>query len=91
MLDYDQHAALLLSEATGYDSQFASTSAKSARNVCRVKLGGSDFEIDSPSAVAEDLDYDIAPSAITLLANMTNRVNSDNCLPSDDYLLLTPE
>ena len=40
------------------------------------------FELDSPSEVTEDLDYDIDAFAITLLANMTNRGDSD----SDSYL-----
>ena len=32
-LDYDQYAGLLLSAATNYDMQFASTSSKSTRKV----------------------------------------------------------
>ena len=91
MLDYEQHAALLLSIATGYDYEFASVSAKSARKAYQTELGGSGFDIDSPSAVTEDLDYDVDAPATILLGNMTNRGNSDNYLPSDDYSLLLPE
>ena len=44
-LDHDQCATLLISAATGYDSQFAfaSASARSTRNAHHTELGGSDF------------------------------------------------
>ena len=54
LLCYDQYNALLLSAATNYDSQFVSASSRSTRKVCNVELGGSNFEIDSPSEVTED-------------------------------------
>ena len=73
ILCYDQHATLLLSEATGYDSQFASASSKSDRKVYHTELGGSDFEIDLPSEVKQDLDCDVGTSCTILLVNMTNR------------------
>lgn len=73
--------------------QFASTSSKSTRKVYNTELESSDFAMDSPSEVTEDTDYDIDASAITLLANMTNRVNanSDSYLPSEDYSSLSAE
>ena len=43
MLDYDQHAILVLSAATGYDFQLTSASAKSSRKVYYTELGGSNF------------------------------------------------
>ena len=45
------------------------------------------------SEVTEDLDYDVDVSATTLLANMTNRSNSNSkgYLPSEDCALLTTE
>ena len=93
LLDYDQHATLLLSAETVYDSQFASVSDRNNRKCYNTELGGTDFEIDSPSEVAEDLDYDIDASATTLLANMINsgKHNSDSYLPSEDYSSLTPK
>jgi hypothetical protein len=92
-LDYDQYAGLLLSAATNYDMQFASTSSKSTRKVYNTELESSDFAMDSPSEVTEDTDYDIDASATTLLANMTNRgnANSDSYLPSEDYSSLSAE
>jgi hypothetical protein len=92
-LDYDQYAGLLLSAATNYDMQFASTSSKSTRKVYNTELESSDFVMDSPSEVTEDTDYDIDASATTLLANMTNRgnANSDSYLPSEDYSSLSAE
>lgn len=92
-LDYDQYAGLLLSAATNYDMQFASTSSKSTRKVYNTELDSSDFAMDSPSEVTEDTDYDIDASATTLLANMTNRgnANSDSYLPSEDYSSLSAE
>ena len=61
--------------------------------MCNIELGGSDFELDSPSEVTEDLCYDTDTSVTTLLANVTNRVNpdSESCLPSKDCASLTPE
>ena len=93
LVDYDRHAALLLSAATNYDSQFVSSSSRSTRKVCNTELENSDFVIDSSSEVTEDADYDIDASATTLLANMTNRGNPkpDSYLHSDDYSSLTPE
>ena len=92
-LDYDQCATLLLSAETNYDAQFNSSSARRSRKVYNTELGGSGFELDSPSEVAKDLDYDIYASATTLLANITNRGNSNSYsyLPSEDYTSLTPE
>ena len=85
MINYDQHTALLLSSETGYNSQFSSASSVSARKFYWTELEDSDFEIDLPSAVAEDLEHAIDASDTTLLANITNLGNSDNYLPSDDY------
>ena len=75
MINYDQQATSLLSAGNGYDSQFASTSSKSSRKVYHAELGGSDFEIDSPSEVKQDLDCDVGASTTILLVNMTNRGN----------------
>ena len=65
----------------------------STKKVHRTELGGSNFEIDSPSEVTEALDYDVHASATTLLANMTNRGDSKSnvYLPSEYYALLSPE
>ena len=82
LLDCDQHSALLLSSGTGYDYQFASASSRSTIKFCNTELGGINFEIDSPSEVVEDLDYDVDASSSTLLANMNNCGNSN----SDIYL-----
>ena len=85
-LDYDQHTTLLFSTETNYDTQFNSLFARSPRKVCNTELEGSDFELDSPSEVTEDPDYDIDASETTLLANMNKRGNSnpESYLPSVD-------
>ena len=75
LIDCDQHATLLISAATSHGSQSVSTSSISTRKIYNTELGGSDFEIDSPSKVADDLDYDTDSSATTLLESMTNRGN----------------
>ena len=56
-------------------------------------LGGSDFEIYSPSEVTGDLEYDIDESATNLLENVINRGNhnSDSYLPLEYYYSLTPK
>ena len=89
MIDYDKESTLLLSTGTGYDSQ----SARSTRKFLNAELGASDFELDSPLEVTEDLDYDIDASMTTLLTNMTNIVNynSYSYLTSCDCSSLTPE
>ena len=46
LLDYEQHAALLLSATTNYDSKFVSVPTKSTGKVYNTELGGSDFVID---------------------------------------------
>ena len=86
LLCYDQHAGLLLSTATNYDLKFVSSSSRSTRNVYNTELGYSDFVLDSPSDVTEDVDYDIDFSPTTLLENMNNRGNPkpDSYFPSDD-------
>ena len=93
MLDYDQHTTLLISAETGYDSQFTHMSSIITRKVYNTKLGGSNFELYSLSEFAEDSDYDVYASATILLANMTNRgnSNSDSFLPLEDYSYLTQE
>ena len=84
---------MLLSAATNYNLQFVSSSSKITRKVHNTELKYSIFAIDSPSEVTEDVDYDIDASATTLLANMTNRgnTNPDSYLTSEDYSSLTPE
>ena len=37
LLDYDQHATLLLSEATNYDSNFVSSFTRSTRKICNAR------------------------------------------------------
>ena len=71
----------MLSEATGYDSQFASASARKLKKFCNTELGGINFELDSPSDIVEDLDYDVDASVTKSLANMNNSGNSN----SDSY------
>ena len=83
MLDYNRHDTLLLSAVTGYDSHFASAPARITRKFHNAELGGSNFELDSPSDAIEDLDCDADASATMLLADMNNRGNSN----SDSYLL----
>ena len=93
LLDWDQHAKLLLSAVTNYDSQFVSASSRSTRKVCDTELGGGNFVIDSLSDVTEDFNFDIDTYTTTLLENVTNCGNShsDRHLPSEDYSSLTPE
>ena len=67
MLDYDQHATLVLSAVTSYDSQFVCLSTRSTRQFYSTELGSSDFELNSPSEVTEDLDYDVNTSLTMLL------------------------
>ena len=92
-LDYDQHDALLLSAATNYDTQCVPTSARSTKKVHYTELEDIDFELDLPSRVTEDFDYDIDASTTTLLSNVTNVINpnSDRYLHPEDYASLTPE
>ena len=84
---------MLLSAVANYDSQFVSASSRSTRKVHSTELEGSDFAINSPSTVTEDVHYAFDDSVTTLLANVTNRVNSnsDSHLYSKDYSSLTPE
>ena len=93
LLDYDQHAKLLLSAATNYVLQFVSSSSRITKKVYNIELRDSDFAIDSPLEVTEDADYDIDAHATTLLANMTNcgNVNPDSHLPSEDCSSLPPK
>ena len=86
-LDYYQCTVLLLSAAAGCHTQFVSVSSRRTRKVYSTELWGSGFELDSPSKVIEDLDYDVDASEPTLLAKMTNRGNSkiDSYLPSEYY------
>ena len=58
-----------------YDAHFVSASSRSTRKSHDTELKGSDFGLDSPSEVAECLDYDKDASAATLFANMTNSGN----------------
>ena len=93
LLDYDQHATLLLSAETNYDSQSVSTSSRSTRQVYSTELEDSFFVIDSTSTVTEEVDYDIDTSTTTLLTNVTNsgNYNHDSYFLSEDYSSLTPE
>ena len=93
LLDYDQHATLLLFAETNYDSQLVSASARRTRKTHNTELGSSDFAIDSLPEVTKDVDYDIDAHATTSLANMTNCGNPkpDSYLPLEDCSSLTPE
>ena len=51
VLCYDQCATLILSAKTWHDSNVLSESAKISIKVYHTKLGGSDFETDSPFKV----------------------------------------
>ena len=92
-IDYNQHAALLLSSAKNDDTHFVSASSRTTRKLCSIELRGSDFELDSPSEVTEYLDYETNSSTTTLVANMTTRgnPNSDSFLPSEYCASLLPE
>ena len=63
------------------------------RKVHSTKLVGSNFELELPLEVAEDLNYDTDASVTTLLSNMTNSGNSnpESHFPSEDFTSLTPE
>ena len=94
LLDYYQHATLMISWATNYHLQFLSVSTRRTRKSHNTELGGSNFAIYSPSDVTEDVDYDIDASASTFFfRKMTTRSNSnsDSYMPSEDYSSLTPE
>ena len=92
-LDCDQHATCLLYAEKKYDNQFFSASARSTRKVYSNELGGSDFELCSPSLITKDLDYYIDASVTTSLENLSDHDNSnaERYLHSKDHTSLTPE
>ena len=66
---------------------------KNPRRVYASNINDYEFQQDSPSEVAEDIENDADASASTLLANLMNRnpPNSNIYLSSEDFNSLSPQ